>query len=147
MFADARDADFDDALYACIESSTRAIIVGGPRAGKTTLTVRASERFGREARHSDGLMHEHDYDESATEVAKWIDDGDNWIAEGVATARGLRSWLNDNPTTGLSATVIYLQEAKLPLSAGQESMSTGVRTVWDEILPDLKSRGAVVIEA
>lgn len=92
-------------------------------------------------------MADHDWDSAAEEVAKWIDDGDGWVIEGVMAVRGLRQWLADNPGKALDATVILLAEPRLPLSPRQSAMAKGVQTVWNEILPDLKSRGATVIEA
>jgi phage gp29-like protein len=140
-----KSADFDGALEA-LRDAGQSIIVGGPRSGKTTMAVRASERFGRTARHADDLMNDGTFEEAGEAVSKWLDEKGEWIVEGVAAVRGLRAWLERNPDAKLGVTVVMLTDAKLPLSDGQAAMATGVKTVWSEIRAALQERGARTIE-
>jgi len=124
----------------------RVVISGGPRTGKSTLAVRAGERYRRPVKHADSLIGQKDWSESSAEVAKWIDDDGDWIVEGVAAPRALRKWLATNPGKKLDATVIHFREPVQFQTDKQRAMSKGVETVWLQIRDELKKRGATVIE-
>lgn len=133
-----------DPLLDAIASAPRTVIVGGPRAGKTTLAVRASERFKRQVRHADDLMNELEFEAAGDAVAGWLDEEGDAIIEGVAAACGLRAWLDAKPGKALGWSVVMLALPKVPLSKGQASMAAGVQTVWDEILPELRARNTTI---
>lgn len=124
----------------------RVVISGGPRTGKSTLAVRAGERYRRPVKHADSLIGQKDWSESSAEVAKWIDQDGDWIVEGVAAPRALRKWLAANPGKKLDATVVHFREPVQFQTDKQRAMSKGVETVWLQIRDELKKRGATVIE-
>lgn len=122
----------------------RIIILGGPRVGKTTLSQKLKDELSiLTTRHSDDLKHL-DWSESSTEAAKWFSDSGDWICEGVQMARGLRKWLQANPEKLLDVDIIWLTRPQAELLKGQEVMAKGVRTVFEEIQPELITRGAWV---
>lgn len=124
-------------------NSRQIVIVGGPHTGKTTLAGRLKDEL-----QIANVMHSTDdliglgWSEASTAAAKWFDQSGDWIIEGVSTARALRKWLAANPTQTLNAEILVLNEAFTPLLRGQESMTTGVHTVFREIEPELQRRGA-----
>jgi broad-specificity NMP kinase len=123
---------------------SRIVIVGGPRTGKTTLAFAlATERQIRVIRHTDSLIDTHDWGSASTTAAHWFDATGRWIVEGVAAVRALRKWLDRHCGDRLVPCdeVITLWHPRVSLSPGQETMAKGVRTVWDEVLPRLVSRG------
>jgi len=135
-----------DELLTAIEASTRSIIAGGPRTGKSTLAVRASERFKRTVRHADSLVGKLNWSDSSAEVSRWLDDGDEYVIEGVTAPRALRKWLAANPDKKLDATVVYLRDPLHAQTDGQRSMSKAIDSVWSQIKPELLKRGASIIE-
>ncbi len=126
--------------------STRVIVAGGPRTGKTILSARASERHQMPLRHSDALVGNRQWSDASSDVSKWFDDSGPWIVEGVAASRALRKWLADNPGKKLDAAVIHLQRPMMVRSAGQVAMAKGEAKVWREIKPELEARGVQIVE-
>jgi hypothetical protein len=122
--------------------SRRIVIIGGPRVGKSTLSQKLRDELGiSNLRCSDDIKHL-SWSESSAEASKWFDEQGDWIIEGVQMARALRKWLAANPNTPLDADILTLHrpwEARLP---GQESMTKGVWTVFQEIRGELIKRGA-----
>lgn len=121
----------------------RIVIIGGPHTGKTTLANRLGAELG-----IGNVMHSTDdliglgWSEASEAASKWFSDQGDWIIEGVSTARALRKWLRANPGRPLDADVVVVRDAFTPLLPGQRSMTTGVYTVFNEIEPELKRRGA-----
>lgn len=60
--------------------------------------------------------------------------------------RALRKWLAANPDGVPADLIVYLTEPVVVRNRGQHVMSLGVNTVWEEIRPELKQRGAMIIE-
>lgn len=144
---DAADTMDAKDLLEQLRDSPRTVITGGPRAGKSTLAARASERYGRPVHGTDNLVEDNDWSGASKKAAEWFDRDGEWIIEGTATPRALRKWLAANPGKALDATVVYIAEPKLKLSAGQATMTAGVKKVWAEIQPELKRRGVKILEA
>lgn len=138
------DANVD--LTAELQHHPRAIIAGGPRTGKSTIAVRAGERYGRKVRHADSLVASHAWGDDSKEVSSWFEEAGDWIVEGVSTPRALRKWLAANPDKKLAATVVYLRDAIQVQAKGARAMAKGCDTVWNEIKGELASRGVTVLE-
>ncbi len=136
----------NDALVDELATHERVIIAGGPRTGKSTLAVRAGERHGHQVRHGDSLVGTHEWSEASAEVAKWFDESGRWIVEGVSAPRAIRKWLKANPGKPVDATIVWCPSKVQVRGKPQDSMAKAVETVWREILPELKRRGAKVIE-
>lgn len=144
---DAEATKLDAAeLIESIAGCERCIIAGGPRTGKSTLAVRAGERFKRAVKHADSLVGVKQWSDASEAVSRWFDEPGSWIVEGVAAPRALRKWLAANPGKRLDATVLYLRDPIQVRSKGQAAMAKGVHTVWREILPELQDRGVTVVE-
>ena len=124
----------------------RVIVSGGPRTGKSTLAVRAGERHKRAVRHADSLIGQLEWSEASEEVSRWLDEPGAWIVEGVSAPRAIRKWLRANPDKPLPATIVHFREPVQVQTDKQRAMAKGVETVWREILPELRRRGAEVIE-
>jgi phage-related protein (TIGR01555 family) len=137
-----------DAADICdmLSAHPRCVIAGGPRTGKSTLAVRAGERYGRQVRYADSLVGSHEWSDASAEVATWLDDPGDWIVEGVATPRALRKWLAANPGKKLDATVVWLRKPIQVQSKGQQSMTRGVEAVWRAVKQELDKRGVTIIE-
>lgn len=122
----------------------RLLIVGPPRAGKTTLAKSLSPA----ARSSDDAMHL-GWSEASAEVASWFDAPGPWVIEGVAVVRALRKWLEAHPVTAQDCPkpcdrIVYLVHDGRGLSQGQQSMGKGIATVWREILSELRRRSILL---
>ena len=136
--------DFENVLKQ-LAGRPRVIIAGGPRTGKTSLAVRASERFGIRLRHGDALVGEMEWSEASEEVARWFDALGEWIVEGVVAPRAIRKWMAANEGKKLNATVVYLSNPIQMTSKGQIAMAKGVETVWSEIAAQLEEAGVETI--
>lgn len=135
-----------EALLDQLSGSRRTVLSGGPRTGKSTLAVRAGERYSRKVRHADSLIGSTDWSGASDEVAKWIGEDGDWIVEGVTAPRALRKWLAEHPGEKLDLTIIHTREPVQVQTDKQRAMSKGVETVWKSIRDELKKRGATVIE-
>ena len=130
-----------------LKDSRRVVLSGGPRTGKSTLAVRAGERYGRTVRHADSLIGQKDWSEASDEVAKWIGEDGEWIVEGVSAPRALRKLLSSQPGKRLEdLTVVHFREPVQFQTDKQKAMAKGVETVWQQIREELRARGANVIE-
>lgn len=61
--------------------------------------------------------------------------------------RAIRKWLLRNREGVPADLVVFLGFPVVARSRGQHVMAMGCETVWNEILPDLRRRGANIIEA
>lgn len=130
----------------------RILIVGGPRIGKSTLSLVLQERLGISVLHKSHDVEDLGWSQSSDAAALWFSEPE-WIIEGVQMARALRKWLAANPGQPLDCDIIYLTNGPLArdnagriiqLKPGQVSMTKGVKTVFEEIERDVKRRGARV---
>lgn len=128
-----------------LSGHSQIIICGAPRTGKSTLAVRAGERYGLPVKFGDSLVGSHEWSDASLEVSTWIDDPGNWIIDGVVSVRAIRKWLNRNQTMSLGALVVYLRDPIQVQTDKQRSMSKAIETIWREIEPELIARGTKII--
>jgi hypothetical protein len=116
----------------------RIVIAGGSKTGKSTM----ADTYNCQVKHTDDLMHL-DWSTASEGAAKWFDELGEWIVEGVAVPRALRKWMKANSGKPCSK-AIWLEQAYVERSAGQETMAKGCKTVWLEILEELRARGVEI---
>ena len=122
-----------------MEQDLRVLITGGPKAGKTTFS-------GPNALHTDDLIDTHKWSALSEAISYWFDGKGPWVIEGVAIPRALRKWLERNPEGKPADIIIYLNGTKQPLNEGQQKMHLSVRTVFNEVKPELIKRGVEIKE-
>jgi hypothetical protein len=139
----------------------RLVIAGGPRTGKSTLARKLAADMGLQpnsetndahgvygyglaVRSTDELIGQKDWSGASAEVARWMDAPGPWILEGVVMCRALRKWLAAHPTGSPCDEVLYVCEAKVPQTPGQQSMTKGCLTVFGDIESALERRGVVI---
>jgi adenylate kinase family enzyme len=125
----------------------RVLILGVPRAGKSTLAARLAKGTGLTPRHTDDLI-ALGWHHASERAALWLDEPGPWIIEGVAAVRALRKWLRLPARPGAPATrVLWLGSPRLPLTERQDHMAQGTTTIWREVLPELQRRRVTVESA
>ncbi len=126
----------------------RLVIAGVPKAGKTTLgqTLRdLNGKGGSFLRHTDDLIETHSWSAVSAEVAIWFDEPGPWIIEGVATVRALRKWMKREPEGKPCDAVMWMPTPLEVLEGRVLGLAKGCGTVWEEILPELVSRGVQIL--
>lgn len=125
----------------------RVVIVGGPRCGKTTLADKYGQlHAGLPVYHSDDFK-QLEWSRASDVLCHMMESmSGRWLFEGVAMVRALRKWLAKNPQGRPCEVVMCLWRPFEGLSPGQASMAKGVRTVFDEIRPELVRRGVKIQE-
>jgi len=116
----------------------KRVITGGPGTGKTT-------KAGKHAAHTDDLIHL-GWEPAIDKVASMLGTGGPEVIEGVQVARGLRKWLEDNPTGKPCDEVVWLTKPKEQQTRGQAIMHKGIETVMKEIEPELRKRGVQIVK-
>jgi adenylate kinase family enzyme len=126
--------------------NTRTIILGSPKAGKTTLAkeLLLTAAPGTFLWHLDTLIASHAWSEQSEVACAYLDSPVPWIVEGCAAGRALRKWLARHPTGKPCDTILRLTEPRIELSKGQETLRKGERTIWLEIAPELTARGVEI---
>lgn len=126
--------------------STRIVISGIPRSGKTTLAESLAKGSNTTVLHTDTLIGDRsNWSEESNIVANgWMARGGSWIIEGVTALRALRKWLKNNPQ-GRPCDVVYWSEIpKENLTPGQAAMGLGHSRMWPEIRSELSRRGCEI---
>ena len=121
----------------------RLVIGGGPRTGKTTLSMTCPHDVW--VFHTDSLIAHWDWSASSEKVAALFDREGEWVIEGVATVRALRKWLKNNAEGTPCDRMIWCGEPFLKRNKGQESMAKGCETIWAAVCPLLAKRGVEII--
>jgi adenylate kinase family enzyme len=118
-------------------ASERVLILGVPRAGKTTLAARMCPT-GVSPRSTDALIRE-GWHTASDQAALWLDAPGPWVIEGVAAVRALRKWFRLNPHKRPPfERVIWLGSPRLPLSERQGALALGTASIFGEVLPRLE---------
>ena len=125
--------------------SPSVLILGVPRAGKTTLAGKLGKQHGIEPRHTDDLI-SLGWSEASDHALTWLAEPGPWIVEGVAAVRALRKWLRAPHAGPPPFRIVWLGSPRLPLSERQAHLATATATIWREVLPQLQ-RLRVPIEA
>lgn len=133
------------ALASSPVPSPRIVIAGIPRSGKSTLAAQLSAEHGLALKRSDDLIGMYDWSGVSAKIARGFDEWSTpWVCEGVALGRAIRKHLAAH-AEGLPADhFVWLGTARMELSKGQRAMAAGCLTVWNEILPELRRRGAQI---
>ena len=123
----------------------RTLIAGGPRVGKTTISLRLAAESGLIARGTDELIAQGvKFLDGPAVVAGWLDVPSHWIVEGVHTTRALRIWLAEHDEGLPFDRIFWGQDPKVTRTKWQESCAKGINTVWQQIETQLIERGAVI---
>lgn len=143
-----RNADSSLDIIKDIGGCARVCVAGGPRTGKSTLAVRASERYDMKCLHGDSLVGSMEWSEVSEEISQWFEHlQGKWIIESVAMARAIRKWLQRNPGDKPFPAAVVLLEAPIQVqSKGQEAMMKGCQTVWESIELELIKRQTKIIK-
>lgn len=127
-------------------TATRVILAGSPRCGKTTLSAHFAKLHPNlRVRHTDDLI-SLGWSEASEAASRWLDDAGPWLVEGTAAIRAVRKWLDRNREGKPCDILMFLDTPFEALSPGQASMARGIRTVLEEIRPELERRGVEVKE-
>lgn len=121
----------------------RVAITGGPRTGKTTAALGLGRELSCRVRHTDDVI-DLGWSEASEHVAGWFDRPGSVVVEGVAVPRALRKWLRQQPEGRPVEEVWVFRRPHVPLADGQARMAAGVRTVLEEIRPELERRGVEI---
>ncbi len=125
---------------------SRVVVIGSPRAGKTTYADKRGRREGVEVRHTDDLIEELAWSAVSEHVAvDWLAQPGPWIIEGVAAVRALRKWLRYNPEGKPCEEIVLLDQPWVALSSRQAGMAKGCAKVWGEVEGQLRARGVSVV--
>jgi len=123
-------------------NARRTVIIGSPKAGKTTLGLAISAELGVPLLHTDDLIDRFEWSAASEHIANvWLAEPGPWILEGVAAVRGLRKWLGGNPSGKPCDLIIELPTPRLELSSRQAGMAKACIGIWTEIRQDLGARG------
>lgn len=127
-----------------MNAGARIVIAGAPRTGKTTLAARLAAEHGLALRSTDILIGKFDWSDASAEAAKWMDEPGGFVWEGVAIPRALRKWLAAHPEGLPADRFVWLSVPREQQTKGQAACGKGCATVWTEILPELRRRGAQI---
>ena len=116
-------------------------ITGPPESGKSTL----GETIGLRVQNTDNLLHL-GWDAGIDEGVAWLSDPNLEVIEGAMLPYSLRRWLRANKTGAPLDRAIFLGGKFRKLSALQEGFGKAVRTVWEDIVPELEKRGVSIVD-
>ncbi len=124
---------------------TKILIMGVPRAGKSTLSADMASQLDIPLKHIDEWAKTLPWSETSDRVAEKLESEGPWIMEGVAGIRGLRKWLERNPGKRPDFTIVWLPEPAIKLTAAQDNMRNGTLTIFRQIEQELLSRGVIIL--
>ncbi len=121
------------------------MIIGPPKAGKTTLGLALSAELGVPILHTDDLIGRLEWSAASEHIANvWLAEPGPWIIEGVAVVRGLRKWLGANPSGKPCDLIIEMATPRIELSSRQAGMAKACLGIWTEIRQDLYARSVAI---
>jgi hypothetical protein len=121
----------------------RTMIIGVPRAGKTTL----ASTYTCSVLHTDALI-DMDWSEASEHIARhWMRAPGPLCIEGVAGVRALRKFMRLFPGIKPCDVVIWCGTPKVELTPGQARMAKGCFKIWDEIREDVRAIGVEIVNA
>lgn len=123
----------------------RICIAGSPRTGKTFLATRMGELLRLKPLHTDDLIGHLEWSDASLEVSRWMGLPAPWVIEGVAVPRALRKRLAASPDRPCDVLVL-LSNPWEQLTSGQIAMGKGIRTVLEQIRPELRARGVEIVD-
>ena len=127
------------------EAVARLVIIGPPKAGKTTLGRELAASSGVQLRHTDDLIGELDWSGCSERIASdWLAQPGPWIIEGVAAVRALRKWLAANREGKPCDKIIALSRSWIELTTRQAAMASACATIWGEVRGQLRARGVTI---
>jgi hypothetical protein len=128
-----------------IHKARRTVIIGPPKAGKTTLGLALAAELGVSLLHTDDLIGKFEWSAASDHIATvWLAEPGPWIIEGVAAVRGLRKWLVANPSGKPCDLIIELPTPRIELSSRQAGMAKACLGIWTEIRESLRARGVAI---
>jgi len=128
-----------------IHNARRIVIIGPPKAGKTTLGLALAADLGVPLLHTDSLIGQFEWSAASEHIATvWLAEPGPWIIEGVAAVRGLRKWLASNPSGKPCELIIDLPTPRIELSSRQAGMAKACLGIWTEIRAELRARGVAI---
>src|SRR5690348_5008412 len=124
----------------------KVCIIGGPRSGKSTL----ANSYGAPVFCADPINLVKDvlkgvtylpeginWDSQSHYICKnWFSMEGDWVIEGVGVVRALRKWIKYYSNKPPCYNIVYIMDQHPKaghLLVGQESMRSGIETVWSEI--------------
>jgi len=127
----------------------RIIIIGGPRAGKSTLAAQQAKKLKWPHYCTDPrslvkdpldnvtyLPEGLEWSEASQYVCDhWFSKPGPWIIEGVGTVRALRKWRAQYNEPCDIIVCMFDTHPKAQRIDGQERMAKAVQTIWQEIVP------------
>lgn len=120
---------------------TKILIIGVPRAGKSTIATSLASELGIPLKHIDEWAKTLEWSVVSDKVAEKLETEGPWIMDGVAGVRGLRKWLERNPGKKPDFMIIWMGEPAIKLTAAQDNMRNGTLTIWKGVAPELLKRG------
>lgn len=115
----------------------RLLIIGVPKAGKTTTALKVCQ--GVPIRHVDDLISSHGWSDVSAEVYKWLTQPGDFVIEGCAGVRALRIWLQTHQELP-DFEVLWMGTAKIVDTPKQASYGRGCTTVYEECFKEIRKR-------
>ncbi len=130
----------------------RIAICGGPRTGKSTYASKLAQELGIELFSTgkkalvatDNFMGV-GWANVPRLVMERLSELDDWILEGTQATRVLRHWYRTAPETLKLDRVHFFEQPWVIRNGGQNAMAKGVRTIWQEVRPELIRRGIPIL--
>jgi hypothetical protein len=130
----------------------RIAICGGPRTGKSTYASKLASKLGIElfSTGKKALVATDNFIGVGWEnvpkcVMERLVELDDWILEGTQATRVIRHWYRTAPETLKLDRVHFFDRPWVIRNGGQNAMAKGVKTIWQEVRPELLKRGIPIL--
>lgn len=108
----------------------RTLIIGVPRAGKTTMARKISEDNLITMLNTDSLINNHEWSALSDKVCEWLQFDGNWVIEGCAGVRGLRKFLKAGHKVDFEIRV--LDKPYVEQTGKQKAYGAACLSIWKE---------------